>query len=273
MSSTTELVRQFPMFRSVTDDVAERLGELLSTATFAQGEPLFEQGQEDRRLFFLVSGRVAFTAKLATGQEYRLEEVKEGTIFGEVACFGGGHRTASARALSDTVLLSAQKNRLADLTELCPMLPLALCTSMAGRLDRLSDQLHFTIPTVREVIASEATPLDRFTDKTVRTMGQYWFVAVQAALVAVAFALSLVGSNQYGDQNKPPAWMDVNLWGLFLGSFAMFIAALVLASERRQREDAAKRDRVWDEWRQDLEMKLAHIHEDVAHGHREGPGR
>lgn len=55
---------------------------------YAQGEKVFFQGDEPRRLFVLLKGRVKFVKNLFSGKKQFLDEACEGGIFGE-SCFLG----------------------------------------------------------------------------------------------------------------------------------------------------------------------------------------
>ena len=55
---------------------------------YAQGEKVFFQGDEPRRLFVLLKGRVNFVKNLFSGKKQFLDEACEGGIFGE-SCFLG----------------------------------------------------------------------------------------------------------------------------------------------------------------------------------------
>lgn len=55
---------------------------------YSQGEKVFLQGDEPRKLFVILEGRVKFVKNLFSGKKQFLDEVYEGSVFGE-SCFLG----------------------------------------------------------------------------------------------------------------------------------------------------------------------------------------
>lgn len=83
-----------------------RLKRLLASQareiTLAQGEILFEQGDEGDALFVITEGAVEFSILSATGRKLSLDIMRPGAIFGEIALFDPGPRTATAMACEPT---------------------------------------------------------------------------------------------------------------------------------------------------------------------------
>jgi hemolysin D len=72
--------------------------------SFAPGEFIFEEGKMGDFAYVLESGKIEI-CKLAAGGEYKtLQEIGEGTLFGEMALIDKSPRSASARAINDVVV-------------------------------------------------------------------------------------------------------------------------------------------------------------------------
>lgn len=81
---------------------SDRLKRLLagqaSEIVLDQGEVLFEQGDEGDALFVIVEGAVEFSILSSAGRKLSLDIMRPGSIFGEIALFDPGPRTATATA-------------------------------------------------------------------------------------------------------------------------------------------------------------------------------
>jgi len=99
------------------------------------GEALFQEGDEAEGAYVLLSGRCA----VSEGGE-RVDVIEPGELFGEIAGFGGGRRTATVTALvpSEVLLLSADQleRGFAD----SPDLLRKTLQVLAGRTRRIADR-------------------------------------------------------------------------------------------------------------------------------------
>jgi CRP/FNR family cyclic AMP-dependent transcriptional regulator len=73
-------VRQVPIFKELRDDFIVRLASVMNELSYPANYTIFQQGQEGRSLYILVSGRV----KVHIG-DTKLAEVDKGKYFGEMA--------------------------------------------------------------------------------------------------------------------------------------------------------------------------------------------
>ena len=78
------------------------LDELATEVTLQKGQTLFELGDEGDALFAIVEGAVEFSTYSFDGRRLALEIMRPGELFGEIALFDPGERTASATALENT---------------------------------------------------------------------------------------------------------------------------------------------------------------------------
>ncbi|MBE1283139.1 MAG: cyclic nucleotide-binding domain-containing protein [Rhodobacteraceae bacterium] len=82
---------------------SERLKDLLegqaTEIRLGQGDILFEQGDDGDALFAITEGSLEFSILSAAGRKLSLDIMRPGAIFGEIALFDPGPRTATATAL------------------------------------------------------------------------------------------------------------------------------------------------------------------------------
>ena len=72
---------------------------------FYSGDEVFAEGDEANWAYLIQSGKIEIIKKLANGTAQRLALLGAGRIFGEMSLIDNQPRSASARALSETVLV------------------------------------------------------------------------------------------------------------------------------------------------------------------------
>jgi NTE family protein len=93
--------------RTFGDFQEEALEQLLPQVEWVEvggGEVLFEQGEADQSLYFVVSGRLRARVTDDDGTERTIGEIARGETVGEMAFFTGEPRTATVSAVRDSVL-------------------------------------------------------------------------------------------------------------------------------------------------------------------------
>lgn len=84
--------------------------------TYKKGELVFSEGDTADYIYFIESGRVSIFIQKFTTQE-EIATIGPGGYFGEMAVFYKDKRTASVAALTDTTLLSVDKNVFLELVK------------------------------------------------------------------------------------------------------------------------------------------------------------
>lgn len=109
-------LEQLPFLRQM-DPVAR--GLLLDHATFLAGRSgttVCRQGDADRTLYILLSGRLAIARRTPSGRRKLIALLEPGAVFGEVAFFFGDRRTADVYMTEDSRLLAIRHSeKLSDL--------------------------------------------------------------------------------------------------------------------------------------------------------------
>lgn len=81
------------------------LETLARPVSLEDGETLFSQGDQGDSLYAVTSGALEISVLAEDGRRLALDVMRTGAVFGEIAIFDPGPRTASATALSATTLL------------------------------------------------------------------------------------------------------------------------------------------------------------------------
>lgn len=104
------LPSHIPFFAAFSPLAAEELTRWIEERALTAGETIFHQGEQGQELFIIKCGSVKI---FLPGEDNREEAVvailQEGEFFGELSLLDGQPRSASAVTLSETVVLSLQR--------------------------------------------------------------------------------------------------------------------------------------------------------------------
>ena len=108
--------------------------------TFRRGQVVFSRGDPGDTVIVVVSGQVKVVLRSADGGELTLTVIQPGGLFGELSVADSGPRSTDAETLGDCQLLLIPRERIQDLCARVPSVALALTTSVAATLRRLTDE-------------------------------------------------------------------------------------------------------------------------------------
>jgi len=113
---------------------------------FPAGEFIFREGDGGDVMFIVQGGEVEIF-KEVHGREVRLALLEEGDFFGEMALLEGVPRTASARAVTDCLLLRIDGSTFDQMIHSNPEIPVRMLRKLSQRLRQLGDaQLEAPVP-------------------------------------------------------------------------------------------------------------------------------
>lgn len=122
------LLRGIPIFEALSGRQLTLLEPILHRRTYAAGEVVFREGDPGVGMYVIERGRIGIDSE-ATGK--RLTELTGGEFFGEIALLNEIPRSATARALTPTVLLGLFQPDLLDLMRRNPRLGVTLLLALA----------------------------------------------------------------------------------------------------------------------------------------------
>jgi CRP/FNR family cyclic AMP-dependent transcriptional regulator len=99
-----------------------------------RGNVIFNEGDEASELYVVRSGRIAIGRRSPDGRESLVALMEEGDLFGEMALFDKGPRSASARTLEPSELLRIPYDPVKDAIDAQPRLLWDVVGLLAGRL-------------------------------------------------------------------------------------------------------------------------------------------
>jgi len=139
-------------FLSDASSEMKRVLELLSSdVQLETGQVLFEQGDEGDALYAIISGALEFSVVSRDGRKLSLDVMHAGALFGEIALFDPGVRTATATALEPSVLCRVRNADILSGVQKTPELATDLILLAGQRMrwmnSQLRDQVFLPVPT------------------------------------------------------------------------------------------------------------------------------
>lgn len=108
-----DFLRSVPLFVEFEADELEHLRRGLHVTRFAPGDVILQEGNANRALHIVKSGRIRVTREVHD-REVSLCDLGTGQTFGELSIIEDGVASASLKAVTETEVLSISMNDLAD---------------------------------------------------------------------------------------------------------------------------------------------------------------
>ncbi len=205
MPDIVDILAKTQLFGRLEPDVLKQVARQMRPLNFASGQQIFERGDEGKDIYVVVAGRVRLSVLSAEGRELSFGHPGPGDVFGEIAAFDGGPRTAHATAVSKLEMVALSRTAFDAMLTSQPALARAAISFLCKRLREADNQF-------------ESIALHRIEVRLAR------------------FLLTLV-KQQHGD--KPPARPSIS-FGLSQSELALHLgasrpkvnAALMLLEER-----------------------------------------
>lgn len=136
-----EVLARSDFFADVPLERLESLAEQGTTRSLTRGDVLFAQASDSNELFVVLSGRVAMTNRSIDGRESVVALMEAGDLFGEMPFLDGGPRSAEARALEPSRVLSIPYEPVRSLFEDQPLLLWGVVRLLSHRLRSTDEAL------------------------------------------------------------------------------------------------------------------------------------
>lgn len=134
MAATTPLaeLHKSPLFKNLTTEQLATLNAFFKVKTVAEGATIFIENMQGESLYLVEKGTIKISKMLAEGDEQVMAIFGPDDVFGEMAVFTGGCRSASARVAEEAVLFSLSRTDYNKLSELDPRLCLQLTRNIVA---------------------------------------------------------------------------------------------------------------------------------------------
>jgi CRP-like cAMP-binding protein len=250
-------IKHYPLFAVLPVATQERLIDLLQLERHPVKHTLFRYNDPGDSMYFLCEGSVRFVTRDYTGREVELEEIQKGDLFGEVALYTAGERTADAVATSETTILLLRRENMNEFLRSCPEVSEYLLKRMASRLSSSNRMLRNSNMQVEEVVASERSPFDRIVKKIVDIFGTLPSFVIHCFIILLWIVLKEVfkaGFMKFEDPMLLILSLIINVEG-----FA--VSLLILVNQARESKEESVRDRTEFEATMHSEESIRYLHE------------
>ncbi len=113
-----------------------------SEITLKRGEVLFEQGDEGDALYAILSGALEVSFLAMSGRKLSLDLMRPGEVFGEIALFDSGPRTATVLAAEESQVLRVRRRDVMQQIKIHPDLAVDLIRLAGKRMRWMGAQLN-----------------------------------------------------------------------------------------------------------------------------------
>jgi CRP-like cAMP-binding protein len=117
---TADFLKSVVLFAEFDTEELKKLSSLMQAVTFHPGDIILEEGNANRALHVLRSGRLR-VVRLIHGNELSLSDLIAGQTFGELSIIEDGVASASLKAVTDAEVLSVPMNELASFLREAPV--------------------------------------------------------------------------------------------------------------------------------------------------------
>src|SRR5580692_5986133 len=248
-----DLLAQIPLFQGLSDEDREALAERLTEKSFKAGDIVFSQGEQGSSMYVVQSGAVQIylPSKEKDLPPVVLKDLRTGEYFGELAIFDDKPRSASVRALVDTVLLELTREELGEHLGRSTRAAMTILSEMAERLRETNAMLsQRAAKDVVKEFEENLTWGQRLADKVAELNGSWAFILLLMGMTVgwcvvnmppVARALGIYSVTDGKITGFDP--YPFILYNLVLAVLVSLQGPLIVMSQTRQSaKDRAKAD-------------------------------
>jgi CRP/FNR family transcriptional regulator, cyclic AMP receptor protein len=245
------------MFELLDEDDRVALAAMVDEKNVPSGQTLFQAGDPGDSLFIVREGQIELFIKDTTGQKIVLHTAETGDMFGELAMLDFGARSATAVALTESVLLVLDRDDLVMLFQRIPEAALHMLAALTGMTRKADELLRTRVSrNVNEEMQVHTSALQRVADWIAWFSGSMPFLMINGGwfivwIIINTFPVGLPAFDPY----------PFGLLTMIVSLEAIFLSCFVLISQNRQ----AEKDRVRADIEYDVnikaELEIAHLHE------------
>lgn len=136
-----DALMQAPLFVALDAEAAVALRASMTERRIPRGSVIFAEGEDGDRMYVILDGKVKLGHTSTDGRESLLAVLGPGEMFGELSLFDPGPRTATATALTDTVVVGLGHENLRPWLAGRPEVAEALLAALAQRLRRTNEAM------------------------------------------------------------------------------------------------------------------------------------
>src|SRR5208283_2608153 len=115
LQKEVQLLKEVSLFSKMKPEELRIIALTTDNFIYEAGEVIVEEGDEGDEAYIIYSGKVEVYRKGYDGKKVVINELGPGEIFGELALFGDGFRTASVQAIEESFVAVISKEKLYEI--------------------------------------------------------------------------------------------------------------------------------------------------------------
>lgn len=141
-TDVADLLSKSPLFASLDEAGRGLVAQEMREANYEPGQVIFSRGDAGNELHLVVKGRVRLSVLTSDGRELSFAHAEPPTIFGEIAVFDGGKRSADATAVNKVQTYTLSKAAFHRLMASKPAIAESAIRFLSSRLRDADEQLE-----------------------------------------------------------------------------------------------------------------------------------
>ena len=133
---------QETFFQEASEDLRQLFNKGFTALSLKAGETLFEQDDYDDRLYVLDQGLLEVSVYSSSGRKLSLNQMGAESVFGEIAIFDPGPRTARVEAIEDSKLRAIRQSVVVAAIVDAPHLATEMLSLAGKRMRWMSRQME-----------------------------------------------------------------------------------------------------------------------------------
>ncbi len=240
-----DLLAQIPLFQGLADEDREALAARLAEKTFRAGDIVFSQGDVGSSMYVVQSGATQIYLPSAEKDvpPVVLKDVRTGEYFGELALFDDKPRSASVRAMVDTVLFELTREELGEHLSRSSKAAMTILSEMGQRLRETNAMLtQRAAKDATKEFEDNLSWSQRLADKVAELNGSWAFILMLLGLTMswcivnipeIAAHVGLYGKSDDGRITGFDPYPYI-LYNLVLAILVSLQGPLIVMSQNRQ---------------------------------------
>jgi CRP/FNR family transcriptional regulator len=131
-----------PVFAPLSPAERHELALRMRPRHFGRNEVIFHRDDPGGHVFLIASGTVKISVEEESGQEVVVALARGGDVFGELALFDEGPRSATVTALTETIAYALAKSDFTNVVERNPAAMRQLLATLARRIRRSTGHIE-----------------------------------------------------------------------------------------------------------------------------------
>jgi CRP-like cAMP-binding protein len=146
LAGEIQRLKTTPLFHTLKEEELKIIALTTENIIYEPGEVILKEGEEGGEAYIILTGSVEVFRKTDAGELMRLNKMGPWGMFGEMALFGSGLRTASVEAVEETLVSVISKEKLYEIIRAFPDVGIEMLKAITERFARVENRLMRSIP-------------------------------------------------------------------------------------------------------------------------------